>query len=1348
MYARRIASWMEKLPADVRGIFNEDAAARWEAAGDDVPASLVTTSVAATTQEEVTTLTQSFRADREGYAHTRHGAPEEHANDDEDDAIAAEEAAIIDAVREGNDSDDEETPAARRARLARQRAVEARSQGRTFLDRCPDEFELEMPTNASNDTTQVLHKEATRILNRASGGSVVMASSATTSQIMSDYHPYWFVLTFPHLFMHGCGAVPSGMALDMYIQTLLRRGYPFASSPAFTLTAFNVVQRHRVNTSAWVTTNNDNRVDLRTALAGASDADIRQAAELMSSGATGWHLSKRLAAASDVVKALVRSFKVTAGRVLGSPHAFASLRSRTIAMWHFSSQWTMSFTFNPSELNAPIMFELAGHKFTFDEQTPQGLPVGRPTMSDRWRIVAQHCVANATYMRLFLDAVQTELFGWPAGAKRQANPNALFGRITSFFWKLESSGRGGIHAHGNISQPDLQPTRLKGYLCSPEFQQRLFDFIDGMASQVQPSTLVDGAPTPFARDSQHETANLPPLPDGVYASTCRPPLEGPNATDHNHNRHVAYCVAELNTHAHTYTCSKNGFQGGDDDCRMGYPKPKVAATAATPEGYVAIRRDDPMIVPYTPALFLGDPCNHAVYFMCEASDYLREVEEWEKKKARGETTGERPTALPLHVVAARKAEYSSKYNTKTDGVGVNTKFVTVAQHLDTLRTEPTGAPPAPPAHPSASESGPTTADPAGSVAGFDDAAQVDEARRAAKRAIAKVVNQVNGTVTYCAALASYYLLYKEDSRCSHTFRTYNHASFTNDLLARVGMTQLLKSGTHSGSISRGTHSAVFVSDVDDYRHRGASLASLSPYVVNMKFVKVKALHTTEDEDLEEELNNPLGRDETIDYDDLDGQAGTAQEPTSTEKAPKRRGRKPLPRYMFSDDHPQGSDYAYRPREEYVLNQFFSDPPPRPCEQAPWDDKQLYAAFVLANFTSDRDKWVRQALADMAAGAAAVDLWALFKEWEGADTSLHARLCKHFLTNINDHTAARQHNKERAILRREQLKGAALDECGDPMEEDEDGPFRTTRRHAHDDEGDGLDTHGLSTNQLDGLMSRLLQAPHDGPVSSRAAYMSGALRPFQGIKPARVGPNFPGSAPTAVVKGTRWVLTSLNTSLARIDLKTRQKSAFVAPTADASLTVLRVDGVVAGARLDVLDATSPEGVAVRETKTFGLGQKLPHVKVVGDPPTLDDTIQLFTLSEDQALAFGRLATALLEEAFGRRPRGFEPIRAWVTGGPGCGKSQLLTAFEWFAFQHDKLHWIGKCSYTWRAASNISTPDNVAISTSRFFRINSRGGHKPYPDQADTITRFRDVRFILCDEFSFTDIKHFNVRCLRC
>ena len=386
----------------------------------------------------------------------------------------------------------------------------------------------------------------------------------------------------------------------------------------------------------------------------------------------------------------------------------------------------------------------------------------------------------------------------------------------------------------------------------------------------------------FSPDATEDAAQLKPLGDRLLASTCRPPLYGPHATGINHNRHIGYCVYELNTHHHTYTCSKNGFKGGDDDCRMNYPRELVPEMTITPEGYVAVARDDPMTVPYVPAMFLAEPCNHAVYFMCEAGDHLRAVAQWEKKKEAKQTEAACPAAVPLNVAAARRAEYSSKYNTKSDNIAINAKFISITQHLDKVaadlstgqgaapppdttpgagaggrgaggpprpgrpaRPPPPPAPPPPPPPPPP----PTTTTtplqpqhPSGETAPRDPMAPVandDDGRRAAKRAVAKVVNRVNGTVMYSAPLAACYLLYNEDSRCSHGFRMYNHIAFTDHLLNRTGHTHLVRNADTSGSLVRGRRTAEFVSTVTDYHYR-SHLSSLSPYIVNMKFVKCRS----------------------------------------------------------------------------------------------------------------------------------------------------------------------------------------------------------------------------------------------------------------------------------------------------------------------------------------------------------------------------------------------------------------------------------------------------------------------------------------------------------------------------
>ena len=103
----------------------------------------------------------------------------------------------------------------------------------------------------------------------------------------------------------------------------------------------------------------------------------------------------------------------------------------------------------------------------------------------------------------------------------------------------------------------------------------------------------------------------------------------------------------------------------------------------------------------------------------------------------------------------------------------------------------------------------------------------------------------------------------------------------------------------------------------------------------------------------------------------------------------------------------------------------------------------------------------------------------------------------------------------------------------------------------------------------------------------------------------------------------------------------------------------------------------------------------------DKPSIDATIQLFTLSGDQAPAFRQLAQSLLDLMQGRS---VQQLRQIITGKPGTGKSRVVEAFLWFAFQWGQSHRIGVTSFMWRAALLISTPANRGLSTSTALGVN--------------------------------------------
>lgn len=105
---------------------------------------------------------------------------------------------------------------------------------------------------------------------------------------------------------------------------------------------------------------------------------------------------------------------------------------------------------------------------------------------------------------------------------------------------------------------------------------------------------------------------------------------------------------------------------------------------------------------------------------------------------------------------------------------------------------------------------------------------------------------------------------------------------------------------------------------------------------------------------------------------------------------------------------------------------------------------------------------------------------------------------------------------------------------------------------------------------------------------------------------------------------------------------------------------------------------------------------PYLKL-DRPPTLDETSALFKLSTNQELAFKVITTALTEAvehqqrtACDSAARITEPeqLYAATIGDAGAGKSQVVHAFLWHAWQHKINDRVGICAPQWRAALQAS------------------------------------------------------------
>ncbi len=111
--------------------------------------------------------------------------------------------------------------------------------------------------------------------------------------------------------------------------------------------------------------------------------------------------------------------------------------------------YTVFITLNPSELNADIVFDMAGRAYTFSADGTPG--PDRPDAAERYRIIVSNPTLSAEFFITFMRSFQTVFLGWPEGAPQQVDPNCYFGKINGGYFKHECTAGGAFTAMANLS---------------------------------------------------------------------------------------------------------------------------------------------------------------------------------------------------------------------------------------------------------------------------------------------------------------------------------------------------------------------------------------------------------------------------------------------------------------------------------------------------------------------------------------------------------------------------------------------------------------------------------------------------------------------------------------------------------------------------------------------------------------------------------------------------------------------------------------------------------------------------------------------------------------------------------
>jgi hypothetical protein len=275
--------------------------------------------------------------------------------------------------------------------------------------------------------------------------------------------------------------------MEKYAAIILRR-WPrsqFAEDNTLALDLNDVVQRQNVNLGVriqakWQGSRFQDIAALRP-------ADVDSALQFLQQGLRGSQRQQAHAQLSMESRQLADAYKCVGAKIRGTPASFSRLRSEMFALWHMFGPFTVSINLNPSDTHCWLALKLAGHEYKFDATgQPETGPGGRPDIHAIWRAMAGNPTACAQFFHAFLAAFCATFLGWPLGEARQRPGRWLFGRVKAYAFKYETGGRGTLHTHGPIIQPQLQAAQLHQYLATPSGQQYIVAALDRMICQAFP----------------------------------------------------------------------------------------------------------------------------------------------------------------------------------------------------------------------------------------------------------------------------------------------------------------------------------------------------------------------------------------------------------------------------------------------------------------------------------------------------------------------------------------------------------------------------------------------------------------------------------------------------------------------------------------------------------------------------------------------------------------------------------------------------------------------------------------------------------------------------------------------
>ena len=432
-------------------------------------------------------------------------------------------------------------------------------------------------------------------------------------------------------------------------------------------------------------------------------------------------------------------------------------------------------------------------------------------------------------------------------------------------------------------------------------------------------------------------------------------------------------------------------------------------------------------------------------------------------------------------------------------------------------------------------------------------------------------------------------------------------------------------------------------------------------------------------------------------------------------------------------HPHASQYGHIPRSKasMCLPQFIRECPLMPSDTASPEEKDIWASFALGAFFP-YDTMLEDLEGDT--------LWDKVTFWRAhkprGDFDVFAFRC---LDNIQERAIARLHIRQDAIARKakwQQMRDAAratgksFDGGDMPSDSDDSGIWEA----AFDDTAMGPEAD---------LRAELQAAMAYEDIGQSSSFVFEALATF---RDATSAVPIKTAIPSKVAFNSS---RDFQKDMSRVQdqLKAGKDSIPIPPPTDTKrklhIFTDPQDGTFKAkvSFVDAITATAAEKKKLLEqNKRLLKGSSPPPYIRLASPPTVQHTISLFRLDTEQQFPLRIMIHTLESDVKGEAP---DQLLMSIMGGAGTGKSEVIKAFLWHAYQHGLNDRIAVTSYTWKAALLVGNEHNPAFSTTSLFGT----AHKYNKTNGGTNKCMSllhpNIRFVIHDELSFDSQAHFGV-----